>query len=200
MTYIPSSQILGPAPAGRLICRQWPTVKAVFAETRLRPDEEVRLAFGFHLWVLLDLQGGEIKVGDNFFDQGGNFEAVAFRVRSRGGLIVKADQASHLRHLSLQFRQTPPDSGDDHQPIDSSMRRLLEVLMDECEGEIIVGVVWIMIADPNNQSIIAFAVITVLVLIGLAAKVMLGRSKVTKDRTGATGDLFPLDGRHCAVY
>ncbi|MFD2263486.1 hypothetical protein ACFSM5_11350 [Lacibacterium aquatile] len=45
-------------------------------------------------------------------------------------------------------------------------------------------------SDPNTQSIIAFAVIALLVGLGLIAKVMIGRSKATKDRTSATGDLF----------
>jgi hypothetical protein len=39
------------------------------------------------------------------------------------------------------------------------------------------------VSNPNSQSLIAFGVITVLVLIGLAAKVMLGRSKRDERRS-----------------
>ncbi|MFD2262830.1 hypothetical protein ACFSM5_08020 [Lacibacterium aquatile] len=45
-------------------------------------------------------------------------------------------------------------------------------------------------ADPNNQSIIAFGVVVVLVLLGLAARLVMSRSKRTKDRPDTSGQLF----------
>jgi hypothetical protein len=44
--------------------------------------------------------------------------------------------------------------------------------------------------DPNIQSLVAFGIVTVLVGLGLVAKIMIGRSKSAKDRTSTTGDLF----------
>lgn len=44
--------------------------------------------------------------------------------------------------------------------------------------------------DPNIQSLVAFGIVACLVLLGLAAKIMLGRSKTTK-RSSPPVDLFP---------
>lgn len=44
--------------------------------------------------------------------------------------------------------------------------------------------------DPNLQSLIAFGLVACLVLVGLAAKIMLGRSKSAK-RARKPVDLFP---------
>jgi len=44
--------------------------------------------------------------------------------------------------------------------------------------------------DPNIQSLVAFGIVAGLILLGLAAKIMLGRSKTAK-RTSTAVDLFP---------
>jgi hypothetical protein len=44
--------------------------------------------------------------------------------------------------------------------------------------------------DPNTQSLVAFGIVACLVLLGLAAKIMLRRSKSTK-RPSTPVDLFP---------